>query len=93
GIFTITYADSYQGYTNAEAIKLAGVATGATANETDAFLVARANHTGEQAMETITGLNAALATFQPLDMKGQANGYASLDENGKVPISQMDESI
>lgn len=93
GIFTITYADNYQGYTNAEAIKLAGVATGATANETDAFLVARANHTGEQAMETITGLNAALATFQPLDMKGQANGYASLNENGKVPISQMDESI
>ena len=37
------------------------VADGATANQTDAFLLARANHTGTQAAATITGL-ATVAT-------------------------------
>lgn len=37
------------------------VADGATANETDANLKDRANHTGSQATSTVTGLDAALA--------------------------------
>lgn len=41
-------------YTTAEQTKLAGIAAGATANSTDAFLLARANHTGVQAATTIT---------------------------------------
>lgn len=41
--------------------KLDGVATGATANSSDAFLLSRANHTGTQSAVTITGL-AAVAT-------------------------------
>jgi len=40
--------------------KLAGVATSATANSTDAILLARANHTGAQAISTVTGLQIAL---------------------------------
>lgn len=47
-------------YTTAEKTKLAGVATGATANDTDANLKNRANHTGEQAIATVTGLQTAL---------------------------------
>lgn len=47
-------------YTTTEKTKLAGVATAATANDTDANLRNRANHTGEQAISTITGLQAAL---------------------------------
>src|SRR5690606_37632945 len=39
-----------------------GIAAGATANATDAALRARASHTGEQAMSTVTGLVAALAS-------------------------------
>lgn len=39
---------------------LINVADGATANDTDANLLARANHTGSQATSTITGLDAAL---------------------------------
>lgn len=39
-----------------------GIATGATANATDAALRTRASHTGEQAMSTVTGLVAALAS-------------------------------
>lgn len=40
--------------------KLDGIATAATANDTDANLKNRANHTGAQAISTITGLQTAL---------------------------------
>lgn len=43
-----------------ERTKLAGVATGATANATDAFLLARGNHTGTQLAATISDLTAAV---------------------------------
>lgn len=46
--------------TAADKTKLDGVATGATANSSDATLLARGNHTGTQAISTVTGLQAAL---------------------------------
>ena len=48
-------------FTTALNTKLSGIATGATANSTDATLLARANHTGTQATSTITGLDTALS--------------------------------
>ena len=48
------------GLTTAQADKLNGISTGATKNATDAVLTARANHTGEQGISTITGLQKAL---------------------------------
>lgn len=47
-------------FTATEKTKLAGVATGATANDTDTNLKSRANHTGTQAISTVTGLQTAL---------------------------------
>jgi hypothetical protein len=47
-------------FTAADDTKLAGIATGATANSPDATLLARANHTGTQAISTVTGLQASL---------------------------------
>lgn len=44
----------------ADKTKLDGVAAGATANATDAQLRDRSTHTGEQAISTVTGLQAAL---------------------------------
>lgn len=41
-------------FTATEKTKLAGIATGATANSADAILLARANHTGTQSADTIT---------------------------------------
>lgn len=41
--------------------KLDGVAAEATKNDSDSNLKSRANHTGEQGMDTISGLEAALA--------------------------------
>lgn len=44
----------------ADKTKLDGIATGATANSSDATLLARANHTGVQAISTVSGLQTAL---------------------------------
>lgn len=41
-------------YTTAEQTKLSGIATGATANSTDTYLLNRSNHSGNQAATTIT---------------------------------------
>ena len=47
----------------------------------------------------ISAANAAasvgfnIADYQARSEKGQANGYASLDSNGKVPISQLDTAV
>lgn len=51
---------SGESFTTAEKNKLAAIAAGATANQTDAHLLARGNHTGTQAISTITGLQGAL---------------------------------
>ena len=55
GTLTISYGAGFQGFTTAESVKLAGIATGATANATDAALRDRATHTGTQPFTTITG--------------------------------------
>ena len=44
----------------ADKSKLNAIAAGATANSSDVHLLSRQNHTGEQAIATITGLQAAL---------------------------------
>lgn len=76
---------------------LLNVENGATANATNASLRDRTTHTGEQAIETVTGLGAALdgkqavLGFTPEDsaQKGQPDGYAALDGTGKVPAAQL----
>lgn len=49
----------------ADKTKLDGVASGATANSTDAQLRDRSTHTGTQAISTVTGLQTALDGKQP----------------------------
>lgn len=59
-----THADATTGasglMSGADKTKLGGIATGATANATDAQLRDRATHTGSQAISTVTGLQTAL---------------------------------
>jgi hypothetical protein len=50
-------------YLTTEKSKLAGIADAATANSTDATLLNRANHTGSQAISTITSLQTTLNTI------------------------------
>lgn len=54
-------------FTTADETKLDGIATGATANDTDANLKNRANHTGTQAISTVTDLQTTLDAKQALD--------------------------
>lgn len=65
-------------YTASEKTKLSGVATGATANDTDANLKNRANHTGSQAIASITGLQTALDnTVSVATFNGHATNTAN----------------
>lgn len=57
-------------FTTAQETKLAGIATGATANDTDANLKSRANHTGTQAASTITGLASVATSGSAADLTG-----------------------
>lgn len=57
-------------FTVAQETKLSGVATGATANSSDAFLLSRANHTGTQAAATITGLATVATSGSAADLTG-----------------------
>lgn len=80
-------------FTAAERTKLSGIATAATANDTDANLKARANHTGSQAISTVTGLQAALDAKAAASLIGANNGIAQLDSGGKVPTAQLPEAV
>ena len=62
--------------------KLDGIASGATANATDAQLRDRATHTGTQAHTTITGLGTAATTdATAYDPAGSASGAVSTHES------------
>ena len=61
---------STEDYSTAEKSKLAGVATGATANATDADLRDRSTHTGAQAINTVTALQSALDAKQSTLVSG-----------------------
>lgn len=50
---------TYKQYADTEKTKLAGIATAATANDTDANLKNRTNHTGSQLASTISDFNTA----------------------------------
>lgn len=80
---------STEDYSTAEKAKLAGIAAGATANSSDATLLARANHTGTQAISTVAGLQTALDGKIASTEKGAAGGVATLDENQQIPESQI----
>lgn len=54
-------------FTAGERSKLITIQSSATANSSDATLLDRANHTGTQAIATVSGLQSALDEKQPLD--------------------------
>jgi len=64
----------------ANAVKLNGIAPGATANATDAFLLSRANHTGSQPASTISDL-ARSATVDATD--------AANISSGTLPVARL----
>ena len=69
--------------TSTERAKLAGVASGATANSSDTTLLARANHTGTQAISTVLGLQLTLdakaEAFPPVHAVGNSGAALTLN--------------
>lgn len=59
-----------------ERTKLAGIAAGATANSTDAILLARGNHTGTQSADTVLDgtTNKAFTAIEKTKLAGVATG-------------------
>lgn len=62
--------------TGADKTKLDGVASGATVNSSDATLLARANHTGTQSLDTTSdsGTRLAMASAERTKLSGVATG-------------------
>lgn len=75
GTIAINYASGYRGYTTTEGNKLANIEALATKNQTDAYLLNRANHTGTIAISNITGLEAALNGKEPTIVPGNTTHY------------------
>lgn len=84
---------SSEDFSTVEKNKLTGIQDGATANESNGYLLAREHHTGTQELNTIAGLSTALDSKVSLSEKGQINGIATLDGSGKVPIAQIGEAL
>ena len=82
---TIVDGTTNKVFTATEKTKLSGIATGATANDTDANLKNRANHTGTQTASTISDF-ASAADARITNAAGDT--IASL-VGGKVPTSQI----
>ena len=65
---------TYKQYSATEKTKLASVASGATANDTDANLKNRANHTGTQTASTISDFASTVQTTTATDSSGAGLG-------------------
>lgn len=75
-------------FTDAEKTKLSGIATGATANQSNAYLLDRTNHTGTQPPSTISSFDDAARTAVG-EMIGDPNGFAGLDGAAKLPAVNL----
>jgi hypothetical protein len=75
--------------------KLNGIASGATANSSDAYLLDRTHHTGTQSVTTITGLAAVATTGAYADLTGKptlaavATTGAYADLTGKPTLAAV----
>lgn len=85
----ITAGTTNKHFTGTEKTKLGGIATGATANDTDANLRARSSHTGVQAISTVTDLQTTLDAKEVKADKNQPSGYAGLGVDGKLLSAQL----
>lgn len=89
-------------FTTADETKLDGIASGATANDTDANLKNRANHTGTQDVSTITGLadvatsgdyndlsnTPDLSVFDELEQFATSAGFPATGNSAKFYLAQ-----
>jgi hypothetical protein len=77
---------TYKQYSGTEKTKLAGIATSATANSSDATLLARANHTGTQSADTLTDgtTNKAFLATERTKLTGIATSATANDTDANL---------
>ena len=77
---------TYKQYSGTEKTKLSGIATGATANSSDATLLARANHTGTQSADTLTDgtTNKAFLATERTKLSGIATSATANDTDANL---------
>jgi len=77
---------TYKQYSATEKTKLSGIASGATANSSDATLLARANHTGTQSADTLTDgtTNKAFLATERTKLAGIATGATANDTDANL---------
>lgn len=88
---TLTDGTTNKVYLATERTKLSGVATGATANDTDANLKNRANHTGTQSADTLIDgtTNKAYTAAE----KTRLTALPDLDSSGHFPATLMRQQV
>lgn len=79
GTLTLAYASGYTGFTTALQAKLNGIADGATANQSDAYLLDRANHTGKMPVSGLTVTGSASFVLGRTATSGDA-GQVAMDQ-------------
>ena len=71
-------------FTDLDSSKLASISTGATKNASDTVLLDRANHTGTQEIDTISGLRLELDDLASMGGSGGSGGSLSPEQLGKL---------
>lgn len=71
---------STEDYTTNEKTKLASAAAGATANQADAYLLARANHTGTQTASTISDFDSSVKSAAVNDTAYSASSWDAVTD-------------
>lgn len=84
---------TYKQYSQTEKTKLSGIATSATANDTDANLKARANHTGTQLASTISDLSKTSVGLGSVDDTSNATERAATATLTNKTISSATNTI
>lgn len=84
---------STEDYTTVEKSKLAGVASGATANDTDANLLSRANHTGTQLAATISNFSATVLATVIAGLSTATNSVITAADTVLVALGKLQAQV
>ena len=78
-------------YPSADATKLSNIATSATANSSDATLLARANHTGTQTASTISDFDTEVSNNSAVTANSAKTGYTNAAVDARIGLANIED--
>lgn len=84
---------STEDYTNQEKLKLAAIAPQATQNQTDAYLLSRANHTGTQTSSTISDFAATVRSTLLTGLGAGANAVIAATDTLLQSLAKLQAQV